>query len=190
MLENLTDEERQILLRLAREALECAARELLLPPLELEALPVGLRALGASFVTLHMYGQLRGCVGALEPYQPLAEDVREHAVAAALQDFRFPPVREDELDKINIEISCLTIPQPLEYSTADELLAQMNPGRDGVVIKEGKYRKATFLPHVWKKIPDPAEFMDRLCEKMGSPADTWRTKPLEILVYQTEEFQE
>lgn len=86
--DRLSPEERGILLKLARQAMEAAVKGESLPPLALEDLPARLRQLGASFVTLTSHGELRGCIGALEPYLPLAEDVREHAVAAALQDYR------------------------------------------------------------------------------------------------------
>ena len=89
------------LLELAREALEGGVRGKKLAPLDLDSLPPRLREQGASFVTLTVAGNLRGCIGALEPYQPLAEDVREHAVAAALQDFRFPNVEPEELPQIS-----------------------------------------------------------------------------------------
>src|SRR5512137_2984371 len=111
----LTPEEKAFLLKLARQALESGVRGKMLPPLEAESLTPTLKADGAAFVTLTKHGSLRGCIGALEPYQSLAEDVREHAVAAALEDYRFENVREDELPLINIEVSRLTKPVPLEY---------------------------------------------------------------------------
>src|SRR5690242_8290962 len=100
MQDELTLEERTTLLRLAREALTLRIRGEKLPPLDESTLTPKLREDGASFVTLTMHGQLRGCIGALEPYQPLAQDVREHAVAAALEDPRFPAVSERELSGI------------------------------------------------------------------------------------------
>jgi AmmeMemoRadiSam system protein A len=134
-------------------------------------------------------GQLRGCIGALEPYQPLAEDVREHAVAAALEDPRFPPVSERELNGIEIEISRLTRPISLEYKDANDLLSKLRPGVDGVILRDA-FRRATFLPQVWEKISDPAEFLDNLCYKMGASPDLWRRKHLDVLTYQVEEFRE
>lgn len=187
--ERLTAEEKQILLRLAREALEHGVRGWKLPALDLSSLPERLRADGASFVTLTIGGMLRGCVGALEPYQPLAEDVREHAIAAALEDFRFPPVRPEELEHIRIEVSVLTRPQPLEYETPEDLLTRLRPRVDGVLLQDG-LRRATFLPQVWEKIPDPAEFLDNLCYKMGAEPGLWRRKHLDVFTYQVEEFHE
>ncbi len=187
--EQLTPEEKRILLRLAREALEAAVRGGQRQPLEMDSLPPRLREQGASFVTLTIGGNLRGCIGALEPYQPLAEDVCEHAVAAALQDFRFPPVQSDELPHIEIEISRLTLPVPLDYTTPEDLLAKLRPGIDGVILRDG-FRRATFLPQVWQKLPAPADFLDNLCYKMGVSPRLWRQKHLEVLVYQVEEFHE
>jgi AmmeMemoRadiSam system protein A len=189
MNEQLTPEEKQTLLRLARQALETGVRGKPLPSLDEASLTPALRLEGASFVTLIVHGNLRGCIGALEPYQPLAEDVREHAVAAALEDYRFPNVQESELAGIEIEVSRLTVPVPLKYTDAGDLLARLRPGVDGVILRDG-FRRATFLPQVWEKIPDPAEFLANLCYKMGAAPDTWRRKHLEVLVYQVEEFHE
>jgi AmmeMemoRadiSam system protein A len=160
-----------------------------LPPLNDASLTPRLREEGASFVTLTVRGQLRGCIGALEPYQPLAEDVREHAVAAALEDPRFPPVNERELNGIEIEVSRLTPPAPLEYKDAEDLLSKLRPHVDGVILRD-TFRRATFLPQVWEKISNPAEFLDNLCYKMGASPDLWRRKHLDVLTYQVEEFSE
>jgi AmmeMemoRadiSam system protein A len=187
--DKLTAEEKGMLLRLARQALDTGVRGGQLPPLDLESLPERLRELGASFVTLTIGGNLRGCIGALEPYQPLAEDVREHAIAAALQDYRFPNVTPEELSQIEIEVSRLTIPVPLEYETPEDLLSKLRPGIDGVLLRDGA-RRATFLPQVWEKVPDPGEFLDHLCYKMGAEPGPWREKHLEVSVYQVEEFHE
>jgi AmmeMemoRadiSam system protein A len=189
MEDGLNAEEKQTLLRLAREALQQGVAGQTMPVLNLQNLPPALRATGASFITLTIGGELRGCIGALEPYQPLAEDVREHAVAAALEDPRFPPVSREEVDRIQIEISRLTLPQSLEYTDAEDLLSKLHPHTDGVILRDGMQR-ATFLPQVWEKIPDKEQFLDNLCYKMGAAPDTWRRKHLEVLTYQVEEFEE
>ena len=187
--DRLTTEEKKTLLRLARQALEMGVRGQKLSQLDLESMPQRLQEQGASFVTLTIQGELRGCIGTLEPSQSLADDVREHAVAAALQDYRFPDVKPEELPQIKIEVSRLTLPSPLEYSTPEDLLDQLRPGIDGVFLRDGE-RRATFLPQVWEKIPDPAEFLDNLCYKMGAPTDLWRNKHLDVSIYQVEEFHE
>lgn len=189
MEDKLTPEEQTTLLRLAREALEHGVRGRDLPPLDSSVLTPKLREQGATFVTLTEGGQLRGCIGALEPYQPLAQDVRDHAIAAALEDPRFPPVNERELSRIDIEVSRLTRPVPLEYKDANDLLSRLRPHVDGVILRDA-FRRATFLPQVWEKIPDRAEFLSNLCYKMGADPELWRRKHLEVLIYQVEEFHE
>jgi AmmeMemoRadiSam system protein A len=185
----LTPEEKQTLLGIARQSIESAVKGEQSPKQDPALLTPRLKEQGASFVTLTVHGELRGCIGALEPYQPLADDVHEHAIAAALQDPRFPPVRSDELDNIHIEVSRLGLPYPLEYFTAEDLVQKLCPHVDGVILRDGM-RRATFLPQVWEKIPDPAKFLDNLCYKMGAAPDMWRRKHLEVLIYQVEEFHE
>lgn len=187
--EPLNDQERKTLLTLARQALELGVFGKELPPLNLKSLSSRLQRPGASFVTLTIDDNLRGCVGALEATQPLAEDVRLHAVAAALQDYRFPPVIPEEIPLIKIEVSCLTPLQKLEYTSPEDLISRLQPGVDGVVLTDG-IRRATFLPQVWKKVPEAVIFLNLLCEKMGASPDLWRRKMLEIYTYQVEEFHE
>jgi uncharacterized protein len=185
----LTPEERSILLKIARSAIESAVRGESLPPVHIDQLPGSLQDLGASFVTLTTDGQLRGCIGALEASQPLALDVQEHAIGAALQDFRFPPVEIDELCRLKIEVSYLTDPESLVYSTPQDLLNQLIPGETGVILQDG-WRRATFLPQVWNKIPQASDFLDQLCSKMNVPAGLWRRKHLDVFIYKVEEFSE
>lgn len=185
----LTQAEKQVLLELAREALVCAIRGENFPPLDNEALTPALRENGASFVTLTKHGDLRGCIGTLEARQPLAEDVREHAAEAALDDYRFPPVTKNELPDIRIEISRLTKPQALEYSDPNDLLRKLRPGIDGVVLRD-KFRRATFLPQVWEHLPESTLFLDQLCLKMGADRHYWRSNKLTVETYQVEEFHE
>ena len=189
MPETLGKTEQDILLKIAREALHTSVQGLPLPNIDYEELPPVLRADGASFVTLTVDGVLRGCIGALEAFQPLAEDVQEHAVAAALQDFRFPNVQPQELPRIQIEISVLTPRIPLEYHGPGDLVEKLKPGIDGVVLQDG-FRKATFLPQVWEKLPDTESFLSHLCAKMGAQPDLWRTKPLQVSIYHVQEFHE
>lgn len=185
----LNSEEKQFLLKIARQSMENAVKGLPLPELELEAMTDTLKEIGASFVTLTIKGDLRGCIGALEAYQPLAIDVQDHAVAAALEDYRFPQVRVEELKMIDIEVSRLTPPVQVIYQESGELLNLLRPGVDGVILRDGRQR-ATFLPQVWEKIPGAASFLNQLCMKMGAMPDTWRKKHLDVLTYQVEEFHE
>ncbi len=144
---------------------------------------------GASFVTLTRFGLLRGCIGALEAYQPLVQDVCEPAVAAALEDYRFTPVRRDELKQLEIEISVLTTATPLEYKAPDDLQFLLRSGVDGVILRDGD-RRATFLPQVWEQLPNLEDFLNHLCLKMGRPENYWHTNKLQVETYQVEEFHE
>lgn len=189
MSERLSDGEKKTLLKLARESIELVVREKTLPKLNLDSFTPPLRENGASFVTLTIQKELRGCIGALEAYQPLVEDVREHAIAAALEDPRFLPVEKNELNRIRIEVSILSVPQALIYDSSEDLIQKLKPHVDGVIIKHDE-RKATFLPQVWKKIPNPSEFMNQLCYKMLGQSNLWRETKLQVFTYQVEEFQE
>jgi AmmeMemoRadiSam system protein A len=185
----LSEDEKRTLLKLAREALERTVRGEKIGPINLSVLSPRLRAPGASFVTLSQAGNLRGCIGTLKRQLPLAEDVRQHAIAAARHDYRFPPVKPDELDDIKIELSILTKPQALNYSDSESLLTMIRSGIDGVIVTCGKNR-ATFLPQVWEKVPDTETFLGMLCEKAFLPREAWRQGNIEILTYQVESFHE
>lgn len=185
----LSAEERKLLLDLARQSISLVVNSQLLPPITLEDYSDSLQKWGASFVTLTRKEKLRGCVGTLEAYQPLIEDVREHAIAAAVNDYRFPPVQPNEVSELAIEISRLTSPVRIDYQNPIELIEQLRPGIDGVLIKDG-FQRATFLPQVWEKLPNPDDFLSHLCLKMGSSANLWKRRVLEISTYQVEEFHE
>ncbi|MBE0408497.1 MAG: AmmeMemoRadiSam system protein A [Anaerolineales bacterium] len=185
----LSISDRVLLLILARQAIDDVVHNRPLEKLKIKDLPASLRQERASFVTLTLHGQLRGCMGAIEPQQPLAEDVRQQAISSAFHDPRFSPVQSDELPDIEIEISCLSPIQPLEYESPEELISALRPGIDGVLLREGNLR-ATFLPQVWEKIPDTEQFLSLLCQKMGVAPDYWRTNKLDVSVYQVEEFRE
>ncbi len=185
----LTKSDKKKLLAIARAAINSAVNDKLPEKIDLGSFSIELQTNGASFVTLTKSGKLRGCIGALEAYQPLALDVQEHAIAAALEDFRFPPVSPDEVELLKIEISYLTPLKKIEYQNNKDLLCKLHPGIDGVLIRDGS-RRATFLPQVWGQISDGREFMTHLCLKMGAQPDLWQKKQLDVFVYQVEEFCE
>ena len=190
MAEELTLEEKQQLLKLARMSIERAVCDIPHPLPDLDQLPPRLVEKGVCFVTLTVKnGELRGCIGALEARKALALDVWEHAVAAALEDYRFMPVRAEEVPSLHIEISRLTLPVLLEYERPQDLPGLLHPFEDGVVLSDGM-RRATFLPQVWEKLPEPALFLGNLCQKMGAPADLWKRKKLRVEIYHVEEFHE
>ena len=185
----LSLKEKKVLLQIARQSIEKAVKSEKPLKIDLSELSPKLREKGASFVTITIQGNLRGCIGTLEAYQPLAIDVSEHAVAAATQDYRFPPLSPHELDKIEIEVSWLTPSHKLAYETPTDLIAKLHPYIDGVILREG-LRCATFLPQVWKQLPNPKEFLSHLCLKMGASANLWQTQKLEVSTYQVEKFRE
>jgi hypothetical protein len=138
-----------------------------------------LRELRSSFVTLRLVGELRGCVGGLEPRWPLVSDVARHAFAAGFRDPRFPPVDAAEFAALEVEISVLSPLEPLSFACEAELLAQLRPGIDGLVLEVGA-RRGTFLPSVWEQLPTPCDFLAELKRKAGLAADSW---PHALVVY-------
>lgn len=185
----LDDNDKEILLNLARQSIQRAVEHE--PPVQLilSKYSKKLQENGASFVTLTKQSVLRGCIGTLYPYQPLVQDVCEHAIAAAISDYRFPPLNKHEIDEINIKISRLTVPLKIDYQHASELKDKIKPGEDGVIIEDG-INRATFLPQVWEKLPNIEDFLSHLCQKMGARPEIWKTKHLQLSVYQVEEFHE
>lgn len=147
-----------------------------------------LRHQRASFVTLQINQALRGCIGHLEAVVPLATDVAENAFAAAFRDPRFRPLSQRELDRIHIEVSVLTPPEPIAFSSETELLAALVPHRDGLILTEGPYQ-GTFLPSVWAQLPTPEAFLNQLKRKAGLPADHW-SDAIRVARYRTESFAE
>ncbi len=142
----------------------------------------------AAFVTLHKHGQLRGCIGSILPTRPLIEDVMANARAAAFKDPRFTPLSRDELDQIGIEVSVLSVPEPLPYEGVEDLRRKIRPGTDGVIIRLNG-RQATFLPSVWEQLPDFDRFFAHLCAKANLPSDCLIMHP-EVYVYQAEKVRE
>jgi len=131
-----------------------------------------LQETGASFVTLHRHGALRGCIGSLNARRPLGEDVAGNAVSAAFHDPRFPPLSRNEFPEIDIEVSLLSPPEEIFPADETALMAMLRPGEDGLILEYGAHR-ATFLPQVWEQLPNPALFLAHLKQKAGLPADFW-----------------
>jgi AmmeMemoRadiSam system protein A len=190
MTEPLTEDERTYLLKLAREAIRCAVEERRALELDEATVPPGrLRELGASFVTLTIDGGLRGCTGSIEPREPLAQNVLRSAVTSALYDYRFEPVSAPELALIAIEISVLTPPASYVPASPEALLAHLAERRPGVILEQG-FHRATFLPQVWEKLPDPEEFLEHLCAKAGLRLNAWREREMEFQLYDVEMLEE
>jgi AmmeMemoRadiSam system protein B/AmmeMemoRadiSam system protein A len=161
------DEAGRALIALARSAIESS----LFDTKEIRSDVPWLQQCGATFVTLTKDGQLRGCIGSLEAARPLGTDVAENALGAAFRDPRFPRLAADEWPRCQVEVSLLSAPKRLEFADEDDLLAQLEPGVDGVIL-ELDGRRATFLPQVWESLPDKRAFLGELVKKAGLPADT------------------
>ena len=141
------------------------------------------------FVTLTIGGQLRGCIGSLGAASSIVDGVRENAINAAFGDPRFPSLSIDEYGSIEIEVSVLTEPQPLDYTGGDDLVAKLRPDIDGVIISKGSAR-ATFLPQVWEQLPQPENFLNHLCQKATLPMNAWRDGTLTVEIYNVQYFHE
>lgn len=163
---------RQLLLQIAADSIDHGLR--LGQPLTVDPAQFGaqLQETGASFVTLHIEGNLRGCIGSLEGYRPLVVDVAQNAFAAAFRDPRFGPLTVGEREQTDLSISVLTPPEPLVFGTEQQLIEQLRPGVDGLILEDGPHR-GTFLPAVWDQLPQPTDFVAHLKRKSGLPADYW-----------------
>jgi len=184
-----TAEQQKFLLDLARRTISEAVNYKRFPKVDAAEVPDELTESRACFVTLTKAGQLRGCIGDIFPRRPLYQAVVYSAAAAAVADQRFLPVRPEELDQIEIEISLLSLPTPLEFKSPEELLDKLRPGIDGVVLRLGQ-KQATYLPQVWEQIPGKGEFLGQLAEKAGLERSEWRSPKARILFYQAEAFRE
>ena len=181
--------ERDLMLKLARQSVTAAVSKQPLPNPVPDEIPEKLRQHRACFVTLNKQGQLRGCIGAIFPEEPLYQAVIRKARSAALEDTRFEPVTPEELPQIEVEISVLTLPRELDFRSPEDLLAKLRPRVDGVVLNVAGYQ-ATFLPQVWEQIPDKEQFMSSLARKAGLRPGDWRHPQAAVLVYQAEVFHQ
>jgi AmmeMemoRadiSam system protein A len=127
---------------------------------------------GATFVTLMQHGNLRGCIGSLEAYRPLLQDIRANALAAAFHDPRFEPLTAAEFARTSVEVSLLSPMQAISFGSEQDALAQLRPGVDGVIFEYANHR-STYLPQVWEQLPMPEAFMAQLKRKAGLPGNFW-----------------
>jgi AmmeMemoRadiSam system protein A len=186
--QNLNETQQRALLDIARRSIEFGLQSGRALPVDAADFDKVLRSDAASFVTIHERGELRGCIGALKAYQPLVADVAEHAYAAAFTDPRFPPVAEAELARLEISISVLGEPEPMHFTSEADLLHQLRPGQDGLILEDGRHR-GTFLPSVWESLPEPRDFWRHLKLKASLPADHW-SDTLKVSRYTTFSFAE
>lgn len=183
---SMSPELRERLRDLARTSIEYGLQADRPIGVELEEWPESLREKRATFVTLEIDERLRGCIGALEPSRPLVRDVAANAFAAAFRDPRFPPVTTFDFPDLSIHVSVLSPVEALEVQSEADLMEQLRPGIDGLIFEEGG-RRGTFLPAVWRSLPDARDFLAQLKAKAGFPADYW-SESVRTYRYTTEEF--
>jgi AmmeMemoRadiSam system protein A len=164
--------DQRILLKVALQSLQEGLRAQRALTVDVQDYSAALREPLACFVTLNKQGSLRGCIGHLQAMQPLVRDVADNAYAAGFLDPRFAPISAAELAQLDIHISVLSSPEPLDFSSEADVLAKIRPGVDGLILRDGQYQ-GTFLPSVWEQLPDPRQFWLHLKRKAGLPVDHW-----------------
>lgn len=185
---SLSAQEKRYLLDLARFAIKTSLHEGQAAEKPENIYP-NLSEKRGAFVTLHKKSALRGCIGTIESVKPLVNCIEENARNAAFKDPRFAPLSAEELSNIDIEISVLSLPEILSFKDENDLKRQLIPSVHGVILSRG-WKRATFLPQVWKQLPDKELFLQQLCLKAGLESDCWRKPGIEVRVYQVEFFSD
>jgi len=176
----------QQLLRLARKSIQHGLEHGKPATVDKDLYDAFLQQHRAAFVTLKIAGNLRGCIGTLQAYRPLIEDISQNAFAAAFRDPRFPPLQDNEYEKLEVDISILGLPEAIQFDSEADLIRQIRPGIDGLIL-EDRGRKGTFLPSVWESLPERENFWQQLKAKAGLPADHW-SDTIEVSRYTTQAF--
>ncbi len=182
----LTLEEQKTLKQTAKQSVVYGLKNDHPLPVDIAHYTNNLTVQGASFVTLNIQEKLRGCIGALKAYQPLIKDVSKHAYMAAFKDARFPPITPQELNQLTYHISVLSPYQPLSFTSEQNLISEICPGTDGLILIDNGHQ-GTFLPSVWRQIPTPAIFIQKLKQKAGLPIDYW-SESIKVFKYTVFEF--
>ncbi|MFC3149414.1 AmmeMemoRadiSam system protein A [Litoribrevibacter euphylliae] len=184
----LSPPQQHTLLTLARESIAYGLQHGCALTVTSSAYEEPLQEMASCFVTLHLHGELKGCIGSLTAYQPLVADVVEHAYASAFRDSRFSPVTQADLPHLNIEISVISPQIEIPCHSEAELLSKLTPFKDGITIRDG-FATATFLPTVWEQLPDKVQFLDHLRLKAGLARKHWSDQ-LTAYRYHTLSFSE
>lgn len=169
---SLTEKNAKILLQVAKESIRNGLENQQPLQVELSDYDEELREIRATFVTLETYKHLRGCIGTLIAQRPLVNDVAYHAYAAAFSDPRFPKLQALEFPALDIHISILSPPEPITFESEADLIQQLRPGVDGLILSDG-FHQGTFLPSVWESLREPRDFLQHLKQKAGLSSDYW-----------------
>jgi uncharacterized protein len=160
------------LLDIAHRSIEAGLDGASMPSLDAAGMQGVLATLRDSFVTLTRNGELRGCMGVIESPRPLAQNTADCAFSAAFRDQRFTPLTPAEAGQTRIEVSVLSEMEPFGVRDREDLLQQLQPGVDGLLMEDVRYR-SIFLPQVWEKVGSAQEFLEHLLSKAGLPGDYW-----------------
>ena len=178
--------ERNILHKVAEDSILSGLERQSALSIKLSDYPEALQKKQASFVTLNIKHNLRGCIGTLSAYQALVEDIAHNAYAAAFSDPRFPALTQREYQQLDYHISVLSDSCPMQFSCEEDLLAQIRPQIDGLIVEDNG-RRGTFLPSVWEQLPATGDFWQHLKRKAGLAADHW-SDTLKVSRYTVESF--
>jgi len=182
----LTTELQQILIDTAKQSILSGLEKNQPLKISINNYPQELHENRATFVTLNINQQLRGCIGSLNAYAPLVEDIAHNAYAAAFSDPRFPALNTSEYPSLEYHISILSPSSSMSFKSEDDLISQLQPGIDGLILTEGSLR-GTFLPSVWEQLTDAKLFLNHLKQKAGLPANFW-SDSIKISRYTVESF--
>ncbi len=183
----LSIELQKILLDVARQSILSGLEKNKHISISTDIYPEELQQPRATFVTLSIHQQLRGCIGSLSAYRSLVEDVSSNAYAAAFSDPRFPAVSFKEYDLLDYHISILSPSRLMIFNSEEDLLSQLQPNIDGLILTEGHFR-STFLPSVWEQLDDKKQFLKHLKQKAGLASDYW-SDSIQISRYTVESFK-
>ena len=181
-----SESHRQQLLQIAKASIKYGLEKGRPLPIHPEDYDNELQQVRASFVTLKLHGELRGCIGRLHAERSLIEDVAENAFSAAFRDPRFAPLADHEFAELEYHISILDEPVDLPVTSEDDLIEKLVPGKDGLILEDGLHR-GTFLPSVWESLPNPRDFVRHLKMKAGLPGNSWSDN-FRLQRYRVEEF--
>ena len=181
---SFTKEQSELLLQVAKQSIWNGVEKGSALTVKPDDYPEELQQPRATFVTLEIHHNLRGCIGTLVAYRPLVSDVAYHAHAAAFSDPRFPGLQRDEFPNLDIHLSVLSQPEPMYFDSEEDLLQQIRPGIDGLILSDDIY-KGTFLPSVWESLPNSRDFLNQLKRKAGLPPNHW-SDTLKVERYITE----
>lgn len=184
----ISTQDRATLITLAEESIQHQFEHHNPPHINTSSYSEALQQHRASFVTLKIQQRLRGCIGTLTAYRPLVDDVAANALAAAFNDTRFQPLKQEEFHSLEYHISALTPPEPMGIHSRNELLTTLRINTDGLILSD-KHHQATFLPSVWEELPEPEMFVGQLMRKAGLPTDYW-SDTIQVQRYTVESWGE